>query len=126
MSITGVKTIAFVCPADFVIEIGEMPCQQSLAEITKNIQEIIKAGAAMYTLQMVRNLTPAFSGDPTRRKRLFIIGWRVEMRGATVTQPLLSLIGKPMPAKQTCLVLHTGGEQSIGLVLGNALCRRTC
>ena len=67
----------------FIIEIGEMPCQDALADVLETIQEMVQAGAARYTIQMVRNVTPALSGYPTRRKRLFIVGWRVDISGAT-------------------------------------------
>ena len=85
MRIIGFKTIAYMCPAVFVIEMGEMHYQRWLAEHMENIHELIQAGAAMYTIQTVRNSTPALSGYPTRRNRLFIIGWRVDISGTTAT-----------------------------------------
>ena len=74
MAIIGFSAIAYLCPAAFVIEIGVMRCQLAQAAIMENIPYSAQARAAMYTSQMVRNSTPAFSGHPTRRKRLFIIG----------------------------------------------------
>ena len=102
-SIIGLKTIAYVSPAVFVIEIGEVPSQHALGEIMEKINEIIQASVARYTIQVVRNLTPAWSGYPTRRKRLFILGWRSDIDGAIATQPLQSLIEAPMPVEQTFL-----------------------
>ena len=101
--IIGLKSIAHMTPAVFVIEIGEVPSQVALNEIMEKINAIVQAGVARYTIQMVRNLTPAQSGYPTRRKRLFIIGWRGDIDGAMATQPLQSLIDAPMPVEQTFL-----------------------
>ena len=74
VSIIGFKTIAFIAPAVFVVELGEMPSHEALNEILQKIQEIVQAGASKYTVQVVRNLMPAWSGYPARRKRLFFIG----------------------------------------------------
>ena len=99
--IIGFKTIAFIGPAVFVIELGEMPNQEDLNEILEKLQGTIQAGVAKYTVQVVRNLTPAWSGYPTRRKRLFIIGWREDIDGARVGAPLQSVMGAPMLVEQT-------------------------
>ena len=102
-AIIGFKTIAYISPAVFVIEIGEVPGNCDLDEIMAKLREIVQAGNARYTLQLVRNLTPAWSGYPTRRKRLFFIGWRADIDGAIATQPLESLTNAPMPVEQTFL-----------------------
>ena len=99
----GLKTIAFIAPAVFVIELGEVPSQDALNQILEKAQAIVQAGVAKYTVQVVRNLTPAWSGYPARRKRLFIIGWRADIDGARAGEPLQSLIDAPMAVEQTFL-----------------------
>ena len=103
VSIIGFKTIAFVGPAIFVLELGEVPCHESLQEILTKVKEIAQAGHAKYTVQVVRNLTPAWSGYPGRRKRVFLIGWRADIGGACVGEPLQSLMDAPMMVEQTFL-----------------------
>ena len=83
MIIIGFKTIAFIGPAVFVIELGEVPREEDLQIILTKAQEIVQAGPAKYTIQVVRNLTPAWSGYPTRRKRVFLIGWRADIDGGS-------------------------------------------
>ena len=92
--IIGVKSIAYMTPAVWVIEIGEVPSQACLDEILQKITDILQTSQATYTVQMVRNLTPTWSGYPTRRTRLFIIGWRKDIDGDLVA-PLHSLIKPP-------------------------------
>ena len=99
----GLKTIAFMSPAIFVIELGEIPSQVALDEIQDKVRDILQAGVTKYTIQIVRNLTPAWSGYPTRRKRFFIIGWRADINGTHAGGPLQSLMGAPMPVEQTFL-----------------------
>jgi len=104
VSIIGFKTIAFIGPAVFVIELGEMPNQEDLNSILEKLQGIVQAGVAKYTVQVVRNLTPAWSGYPTRRKRLFIIGWREDtLHDGRAGAPLQSLMDAPMMVDQTFL-----------------------
>ena len=80
-----------------------MPCHESLQEILTKVQEIAQAGHAKYTVQVVRNLSPAWSGYPTRRTRAFLIGWRADIGGARVGEPLQSLMNAPMMVEQTFL-----------------------
>ena len=103
VSIIGFKTIAFIGPAVFVIELGEVPRQEDLQIILTKAQEIVQAGPAKYTIQVVRNLTPAWSGYPTRRKRVFLIGWRADIDGARAGEPLQSLMDTPMGVHQSFL-----------------------
>ena len=103
VSIIGFKTIAFIGPAVFVIELGEVPRQEDLQIILTKAQEIVQAGPAKYTIQVVRNLTPAWSGYPTRRKRVFLIGWRADIDGARAGEPLQSLMDAPMRVHQSFL-----------------------
>ena len=103
VSIIGFKTIAFIGPAVFVIELGEVPRQEDLQIILTKAQEIFQAGPAKYTIQVVRNLTPAWSGYPTRRKRAFLIGWRADIDGARAGEPLQSLMDAPMRVHQSFL-----------------------
>ena len=103
ISIIGFKTIAFLGPAVFVIELGEVPGQEALHEIMIKLQEIVQAGRAKYTVQAVRNLTPAWSGYPTRRTRVFLIGWRADIDAASAVKPLKSLMDTPLRVEQTFL-----------------------
>ena len=103
VSIIGFKTIAFIGPAVFVIELGEVPRQEHLQIILTKVQEIAQAGPAKYTIQVVRNLTPAWSGYPTRRKQVFLIGWRADIDGARAGEPLQSLMNAPMRVHQSFL-----------------------
>ena len=64
VSIIGFKTIASMCPAVFVIEIGATPCQRSLETTMEKSQETIQSGAAMDTIQTVWNLTPKLLATP--------------------------------------------------------------
>ena len=101
--IIGLKTIAYVTPAVFVLEIGEVPSQAGLNEILEKVQEIVHTGFAMYNIQVIRNVTPAMSGYPTRRKRLFIIGWRQDIDGVGASRSLECLMDAPMTVQQTYL-----------------------
>ena len=103
VSIIGFKTIAFIGPAVFVIELGEVPRHEDLQIILTKVQEIVQAGPATYTIQVARNLTPAWSGYPTRRKRVFLIGWRADIDGARAGEPLQSLMDAPMGVHQSFL-----------------------
>ena len=103
VSIIGFKTIAFIGPAVFVIELGEVPRQEDLQVILSKVQEVVQAGSAKYTIQVVRNLTPAWSGYPTRRKRVFLIGWRADIEGASAGEPLQSLMDAPMMVQTSFL-----------------------
>ena len=96
VAIIGLKTIAYICPAVFVVEVGEMPCQHALGDLMETIQDILQSGAARWTFQMVRDMTPAFSGHPARRRRLFFIGWRVGTKASAAIQPLQPLIDRPL------------------------------
>ena len=102
-TIIGFKTIAFIGPAVFVIELGEVPCQEHLQTILNKAQEIIQAGLATYTIQVVRGLTPAWSGYPTRRKRVFFIGWRADIDGDSASEPLQCLMDAPIMVHQSFL-----------------------
>ena len=102
-TIIGFKTIAFVSPVVFVIEIGEVPSQASLDEILQKLQEILDIGIANYNIQVVRGMTPAWSGYPTRRKRLFIVGWRCDIQGIDVCMPLRTLMESPLAVEQSFL-----------------------
>ena len=103
VSIIGLTTIAFIGPAVFVIELGEVPKQEHLQMILTKVQEITQAGPAKYTIQAVRNLTPAWSGYPARRNQVFLIGWRADIDGARAGEPLLSLMDAPMRVNQSFL-----------------------
>jgi site-specific DNA-cytosine methylase len=84
----GLRTIVFLAPAVWIIEIGEVPSTAGMTEITQRVQEVIHNGRVTYTIQTVQSLSPAWCGYPVRRTRLFICGWRQEIGTDTVTEPL--------------------------------------
>ena len=102
-TIIGFKSIGFMQPAVFVIELGEMPSQNALEKIMETLKSTLQAAAVVYSIQVVRNLTPAWSGYPTRRKRLFIIGWRADIDGTSAAQPLQSLVAAPLHVEHSFL-----------------------
>ena len=93
--------------------------QEHLQDILTKVQEFAQAGPAKYTIQVVRNLTPAWSGYPARRKQVFLIGWRAGIDGARAGEPLQPLMDAPMRAHQSFLrFLGMKRERSIGLAWG--------
>ncbi len=102
-TITGFTTIGFMRPAVFVLEIGEMPSSVALDGLTGKLKQALQAATVVYTLQVVRHLTPASSGYPTRRKRLFIIGWRADINATNAAQPLQCLLESPLRVEHTFL-----------------------
>ena len=109
--IIGLDTIVFLAPAVWVIEIGEMPGTAGMSEIMEKVSGVINRGRTGYTIQTIKNLTPAWSGYPVRRTRLFICGWRQDIGGSdAVTQPLACLIENPLAVD--CSYLGLLGLQS--------------
>ena len=52
---------------------------------------MINTSGQAYTIQTIKNLTPATCGYPTRRTRTFIIGWRDDVSNIEVVRPLQCL-----------------------------------
>ena len=89
-------------PAVWIIEVGEMPCPTRMAELMEKINEVLNTNGAAYTMQPLRNLTPALCGIPARRPRTFIIGWRNDVAPAGQSAaPLADLVGNPMSVDVT-------------------------
>ena len=89
-------------PAVWIIEVGEMPSLVGMAELMEKINEILHARGAAYTIQPLRNITPALCGFPVRRTRTFIIGWRLDVAAPELAVgPLTDLVGNPMSVVST-------------------------
>ena len=98
----GVQSIAYMRPAVWIIEVGEMPSPTRMAELMEKINEVLNTNGAAYTMQPLRNLTPALCGIPARRPRTFIIGWRNDVAPAGQSAaPLADLVGNPMSVDVT-------------------------
>ena len=102
-AIIGFKSIGFMKPAVFVIELGEMPSQHHLDEVMGTLKSTLQAAAVVYSIQIIRGLIPAWSGYPTRRNRLFITGWRADIDGTSAAQPLQSLLAAPLHVEHSFL-----------------------
>ena len=64
----GIETIAFLQPAVWIIELGELPEQTAVDQVTMEIQERLGAASSVaYTMQTLRNLTPAW--EPQAKSR---------------------------------------------------------
>ena len=103
VALIGLKSIAHMRPGVWIIEIGEMPSEAGMAELTQKILEMINMSGQAYTFQTIRHLTPATCGYPTRRTRTFIIGWRDDVSDIEVVRPLQCLIANTMSVESTYL-----------------------
>ncbi len=94
----GVQTINYMQPAVFIIELGELPEKTAVEQVCKEILKRLQvSGAAPYTLQPLRNMTPAWSGYPIKRSRFFLLGWRSDIgAGNGLTEPLTTLLQNPL------------------------------
>ena len=102
VAMVGVQSIAYMRPAVWIIEVGEMPSPTRMAELMEKINEVLNTNGAAYTMQPLRNLTPALCGIPARRPRTFIIGWRNDVAPAGQSAaPLADLVGNPMSVDVT-------------------------
>ena len=51
-----------------------------------------------YTLQVVRNVNPAWSGFPVRRPRVFLLNWRQDVGDpGRLLEPLQTILAEPVP-----------------------------
>ena len=97
IAVIGLKSIAYMKPAVWIIEVGEMPSPSGTADLMDKMNEILNARGAAYTIQPLRNITPALCGFPVRRTRTFIIGWRLDVAAPELAVgPLTDLVGNPM------------------------------
>ena len=99
----GIDTISWLAPAVWVIEIGEMPSHTDMAELMDIVCRINTKGRTTYTIQTMKNLSPAWAGFPIRRSRLFICGWREDIGQDGVAQPMECLVGAPMAMDKSYL-----------------------
>ena len=80
-------------PALWIIELGELPDQVAMDQITSIIAGKLNVqGTVSYTMQPLRNLTPSWSGYPIRRTRFFLLGWRADMGAASELNNALSTL----------------------------------
>ena len=70
----GVETIAYIQPAVWIIELGELPENEAIDEVIAAIREACIRAGSECTIQVVRDLMPSHSGYPVRRTRLFLGG----------------------------------------------------
>ena len=75
----GMETLAFLHPATWIIEVGEMPENDSIDDVVTRIQAALRQHGRDYTIQALRNLMPASSGYAMRRTRTFFMGWRADL-----------------------------------------------
>merc|ERR1711965_662704 len=97
ITVIGLKSIAYMKPAVWIIELGEMPSPSSMEELMEKMNEILNARGAAYTIQPLRNITPGHCGFPVRRTRTFIIGWRLDVAAPELgAGPLADYVENPM------------------------------
>ena len=94
----GVQTLSYIHPAVWIIELGELPENASLDEITSGIQAVLDKDGREYIIQLVRSLGPAAQGFSIKRSRTYFIGWRKDVcpDAAVVVGPLHTLILNPV------------------------------
>jgi len=93
----GVETIAYIQPAVWIIELGELPDNEAIYEVIAAIREACSRAGSECTIQVVRDLMPSHSGYPVRRTRSFFLGWRMDMGSAChVVAPLTTLTQHPI------------------------------
>ena len=98
-----VQTVAFLAPALFIIELGEMPEASKKKQVMNIIRSInAKCTRASYVIHdLARNLDPSWAAYCVRRSRFFVIGWRSDtLRGLpptrTPTDALTCIIDHPL------------------------------
>ena len=67
----GVETIAYIQPAVWIIELGELPENEAIYEVIAAIREACSRAGSERTIQVVRDLMPSHTGYPVRRTRSF-------------------------------------------------------
>ena len=72
----GVETIAYIQPAVWIIELGELPDNEAIDEVIAAIREACSRAGSECTIQVVRDLMPSHSGYSVRRTGSFF-GWRM-------------------------------------------------
>ena len=65
----GVETIAYIQPAVWIIELGELPENEAIDEVIAAIREACSRAGSECTIQVVRDFMPSHSGYPVRRTR---------------------------------------------------------
>ena len=94
----GLQTLAFINPAIWVIEVGELFDTASMEEVVAGIQNMLFKYSRKYVIQPVRNLGPTMQGYPIRRPRTFFIGHRADvcLDPTSNVNPLQTLIANPV------------------------------
>ena len=58
----GVETIAYIQPAVWITELGELPENAAIYDVTAAIREACSKAGSECTIQFVRDLMPSHSG----------------------------------------------------------------
>ena len=91
------ETIAYIQPAVWIIELGELPENAAIDEVIAASQVGCSRAGSECTSQVLRDLMPSHSGYTVRRTRSFVLGWRMDMGSAChVVAPLTTLIQHPV------------------------------
>lgn len=94
----GLETITYLKPPIWLLELGELHDQAARAGVQEVIAKAMRqSGSQLYTMHMMSDLSPLFSGYPIQRPRFFIMGWRLDLGSPeAVTAPLQALLAEPM------------------------------
>ena len=93
----GVETIAYTQPAVWINELGELPENAAIDEVTAAIETGCCRAGSEWTIQVVRDLMPSRCGYPVRRTRSFFLGWRVDVgRACDLVAAVTTLIQHPI------------------------------
>lgn len=99
----GLQTVNYMRPALWLMETTEGVDDHrdgSAESALDNVRRLIKKEVhrATYFSHIVRNLSPVWSGYPTRRPRVFILNWRADVCQPEVAlQPLTAFLAQPVP-----------------------------
>ena len=78
----GVDTIAYIQPAVWIIELGELPDNAAIDEVIAAIREGCSRAGRECTIQVVRNVDAVSQRIPSQAHPIIFLGWRMEMGSA--------------------------------------------
>ena len=70
----GVEAVAYIQPAVWLTELGELPDNEAIDEVIAAIREACSRAGSECAIQVVRDLMPSHSEYPVRRTRSFSWG----------------------------------------------------
>ncbi len=71
LSALAFETSAYIQPAVWITELGELPEKEAIDKVIAAIREACSRAGSECTIQAVRDLMPSHSGYPVRRTRTF-------------------------------------------------------